>query len=258
MTPVWALYWLAFTLGLRHGFDPDHLTVIDGIARSNAHRNIPLARASGFLFSLGHGVVVVAVALGDALFASRWRPPSWLEVSGVLVSVAVLLGLGVINLRTLAVASPTTAVVPRGFRAQFLLRALHVHDPFLVAVAGMIFAISIDTLVLAALFAALSVGQGGLIQVLITALAFTAGMALLDGINGVLFTTLVRRSDQARLASRIVTGAVAGLSIVLGIGILLGLLVPGVAAWVGGNSLWLGIAIVGLTCACFWLVSARA
>jgi hypothetical protein len=53
-------HWLAlvavvFLLGAQHGFDPDHLAAIDGLARFNAAARPRLARWSGLLFSLGHG-----------------------------------------------------------------------------------------------------------------------------------------------------------------------------------------------------------
>ena len=41
---------LVFALGLRHGFDPDHLVAIDGLTRSSK------SRWCGLFFSLGHGV----------------------------------------------------------------------------------------------------------------------------------------------------------------------------------------------------------
>ena len=63
-----ALMAVVYALGLKHGMDLDHLATIDGIARSNAARNPRLARSSGFLFSAGHGAIVILVAVG-ALFA---------------------------------------------------------------------------------------------------------------------------------------------------------------------------------------------
>ena len=150
------------------------------------------------------------------------------------------------------------SVAPRGFRAQFLLRILHVDDPLLIAAAGMFFAVSVDTLALAALFAALAVGQNGMVEVLIAAFAFTSGMTVVDGINGILFTTLVRRTERARMASRVVTAAVGGLSLLLGTGILIGLVQPSLATWVTNNSLWLGVAIAGVTSLCVWMVRSRA
>ena len=257
-TPLWALYWLAFTLGLRHGFDPDHLTVIDGIVRRNADRNARVASLSGVLFSAGHGLVVIAVALGDAVFAAEWQPPSWLETSFVILAAGLLLALGAINLRTLAAGTSDKSIALRGIRAQSILRLLRVDNPFFIAVAGMFFAISVDTLLLAALFVALSSGQGGLAQVLITALAFTAGMIVVDGLNGVLFTTLVRRADRSGIISRIVTAAVGGFSILLGLAILIGLLSPGVTNTISDHGLWLGTAIAGVTSLCVALVWRKA
>jgi high-affinity nickel-transport protein len=64
MPATWtALCALAFALGIRHGFDADHLATIDALARLNARRNPRLARFAGALFSLGHGMVVTFVAL---------------------------------------------------------------------------------------------------------------------------------------------------------------------------------------------------
>ncbi len=59
---------LVFLLGLRHGFDPDHLIAIDGLARSS--KRDELRRWNGVFFSLGHGVVVTLVGLAVALAAS--------------------------------------------------------------------------------------------------------------------------------------------------------------------------------------------
>lgn len=57
-----ALSLLVFVLGLKHGFDADHLATIDGLTRFNARKRPGLARYCGALFSLGHGAVVVAIA----------------------------------------------------------------------------------------------------------------------------------------------------------------------------------------------------
>ena len=39
-----ALAALVFVLGMKHGFDADHLATIDGLTRYNARRNPALAR----------------------------------------------------------------------------------------------------------------------------------------------------------------------------------------------------------------------
>src|SRR5258706_14681730 len=49
---------LAFALGMRHGVDPDHLTAIDGLSRVRPRRT------NGLYFTIGHGLVVTALAAG--------------------------------------------------------------------------------------------------------------------------------------------------------------------------------------------------
>jgi len=67
---------LTFVLGMKHGFDADHLATIDGLTRYNARRNPALARYCGTLFSLGHGGVVIVIALSVAALAAA-RPRNW-------------------------------------------------------------------------------------------------------------------------------------------------------------------------------------
>ena len=57
-----ALAALVFLLGLKHGFDADHLATIDGLTRFNARHRRPFARYCGALFSLGHGALNLIVA----------------------------------------------------------------------------------------------------------------------------------------------------------------------------------------------------
>ena len=46
-------------LGLKHGFDADHLAAIDGLTRISRRAQARHARYCGALFSLGHGLVVI-------------------------------------------------------------------------------------------------------------------------------------------------------------------------------------------------------
>ena len=61
----WGTAVLAYTLGMRHAFDADHISAIDNTTRklmSEGQR--PLA--VGFFFSLGHSSVVAALEIGRA------------------------------------------------------------------------------------------------------------------------------------------------------------------------------------------------
>ena len=83
LTPDWSsLILLVFVLGLKHGFDADHLATIDGLTRWHSSRGAQLANYCGALFSAGHGLVVMAVAVGASLLASQLAVPSWFELTG--------------------------------------------------------------------------------------------------------------------------------------------------------------------------------
>ena len=86
-----ALCALVFLLGMRHGFDADHLATIDGYTRLNSRQGQRHARWCGALFSLGHGVVVMAIALAVGLASEHWTPPEWVDLFGAWVSIAFLI-----------------------------------------------------------------------------------------------------------------------------------------------------------------------
>ncbi len=63
---------LAYTLGLRHAFDADHIAAIDNTVRK-LRGDGRCALGVGFFFSLGHSTVVLALACGLALAAGAVR-----------------------------------------------------------------------------------------------------------------------------------------------------------------------------------------
>lgn len=174
-----ALAALVFALGLRHGLDPDHLVAIDGLTRSGR------SRWTGFFFSLGHGIVVTLVGVVLALAAADWQPPSWLEHFGALVSVSVLVALGAANL-AMGLRTPHGArVAPVALRGRWLVDRLGgATHPVMVAAIGAAFAISFDTLSHALLFSASGATAAGWVVAAALGLLFTAGMALVDTLNG--------------------------------------------------------------------------
>ncbi len=101
-----ALAALAFTLGLKHGLDADHLATIDGLTRFNARARPAMARWCGALFSLGHGAVVVVVAVTVGTVARQWEVPAWAGDLGAWISIAFLLALGLLNLTDGAAHGP--------------------------------------------------------------------------------------------------------------------------------------------------------
>ena len=58
----WGTALLAYTLGMRHAFDADHISAIDNTTRKlMSEGKRPLA--VGFFFSLGHSSVVATLAI---------------------------------------------------------------------------------------------------------------------------------------------------------------------------------------------------
>src|SRR5579864_7091079 len=63
---------LAYSFGLRHAVDADHIAAIDNVTRKLMQEGKrPLA--AGFYFSLGHSTVVVLASVGVAVTASAFK-----------------------------------------------------------------------------------------------------------------------------------------------------------------------------------------
>ena len=249
-----ALAALVFLLGLKHGFDADHLATIDGLTRFNARRNASFARWCGALFSLGHGAVVIAIALLVGAASARWQTPSWLEQAGTWISIFFLTLLGVLNLRAVIAAPADAVVAPVGLKGRFLGRLSTAQRPWLVALVGALFALSFDTISQAALFAVAAGHFGGVEHALLLGLLFMLGMLVTDGINGMWIARLIARSDAiARIASRVMSLAVASVSLLVAAFGAARMLLPSVEHWGEGRELWLGAGVMAVIAISFVL-----
>ncbi len=258
-----ALCLLVFALGMRHGFDADHLATIDGLTRFNARTNPRLARICGVLFSLGHGAVVIGFALIVANLAQQWQIPSWLEAFGAWVSIAFLALLGVMNLHAVLKCDPQQVVMPVGLKGKFLGRLTRAASPGLIALVGALFALSFDTVSQAALFALTATQFGGWQHALALGLLFMLGMLVTDGINGFWISRLILRADQiARVASRVMSLVVAGVSLLVAAFGFMKLTVPAIDSWSEGKELYFGAAVMMVVAGSFlmalWLTRTVA
>lgn len=242
-----ALAALVFVLGMKHGFDADHLATIDGLTRFNARHNASLARWCGTLFSLGHGAVVVAIALTVSTLAQSWEVPEWMDALGAWISIAFLAALGLINLRAVLATAPDEVVRPLGLKGRLFARLQHTTRPLLIAAVGALFAFSFDTMSQAALFALTSQQFGGWAHALMLALLFMLGMLVTDGVNGLWISRLIRRADEvARIASRVMGLVVASVSLLVAAFGAAKFFSPAVDAWSEGKELAFGVILVGI------------
>jgi high-affinity nickel-transport protein len=241
-------------LGIRHGFDADHLAAIDGLTRCNAQARPRLARLAGVLFSAGHGLVVVGVALGVALLAQAWQPPPALQSFGAWMSIGLLTLLALINITAVLRTPRHEQAHLLGWRSGVFARLLQAQSPAMVVGVGTLFALSFDTVSQATLFALTASQFGGWQPALLLALLFIAGMLITDGLNGWWIARLIRRSDAtSRIASRVMALAVSGVSLLTaGLGVATQTL-PHVELWTEGKELWFGAAVVAVIFASYLL-----
>ncbi|MFI5261244.1 MAG: HoxN/HupN/NixA family nickel/cobalt transporter [Candidatus Limnocylindrales bacterium] len=95
---------LAYTFGLRHAFDADHIAAIDNTTRKLMQDGERPAGV-GFFFSLGHSTIVVLLSVVLAVSAAVVANIPTLQAVGGLIGTAVsaifLLAIGLINLLVL-------------------------------------------------------------------------------------------------------------------------------------------------------------
>jgi len=246
-----ALLAVVYALGLKHGMDPDHLATVDGIARSNAARNPRLARWSGFLFSAGHGAIVILVAIAVSVLAQRWRTPASLDTLGAVISIGFLYALGLLNLHGVFATRADQVVAPAGLKSRLLGRFMHVSHPALIAAVGALFALSFDTVSQVALFSLAAQSLSGWGFSIVLGVTFMLGMMTTDAINGLWVARMLARADRrALVVSRAMGLSIAGLSLLVGSYGIARLMFPPIASHTAERELWFGCAaaaIVGLS-----------
>ena len=201
---------LAYSLGLRHAIDADHIAAIDNVTRKLMQEG-KRPVAVGFFFSLGHSTVVVlaSVAIAATAMALSTRLAAFRTVGGVIgtsVSAAFLLLIGVMNLfilvslfRTfqrvrsgqgyepddldglLAAGGPLARVLRPMFR--MIRKSWHMYP------LGFLFGLGFDTATeigLLGISAAEAARGMPIWTILVFPALFTAGMSLVDTTDSVL------------------------------------------------------------------------
>lgn len=243
---------LVLVLGLRHGFDPDHLVAIDGLTRSTR------SRWSGVFFSLGHGMVVTLIGLAVAIAATDRQAPAWLEGLGAAISIGVLLVLGIANLLMVLRTRAGEPVSPVGLRGRWLAeRVGQASHPVVIAAVGAAFALSFDTLSHALVFSLAGASMAGWLFALALGLLFTLGMVITDALNGWWVARMITAADRrAARASRVMSIAIAVLCLALAAASLARYAVPLVGARI--DELAPILSVLALACvAGAYLLAAR-
>ncbi len=282
---------LAYTLGLRHAIDADHIAAIDNVSRRLMRRGgKPIA--VGLLFALGHSTVVVLGSIGIAVMATRF--PGAVPGSGVTagaigagVSALILIVLAVANLFVLsgiwrafrrvrqgeiaasveiAPGGPAGGVLTRLFGALFD----RIGSVWMMYPLGMMFGLGFDTASEIGLLgiSAVETARGmPLLSLLVFPALFTAGMCLLDTIDGLLMVAAYGWAFVQPVRKLYYNLTITAISVVVALlvggvealGVVAGALKPSGAFWrmigaLNGSFGLLGGAVIAVF-ACAWLIA---
>ena len=283
---------LAYTFGLRHAVDADHIAAIDNVTRK-LMRDDQRPVAVGLFFSLGHSTVVVlaSVALALAASALEGRFRQFRDVGGVVgtaISAAFLFAIAIANVVVLVgvwrafrrvkaggayveedldLLLAGRGLLARLFRPVFGL----IGRSWQMYPLGVLFGLGFDT---ATEIGVLGLSAAGAAQglsiwtILIFPLLFTAGMTLIDTTDGIAmlgaygwaFSKPVRKLyynltiTGVSVIIAVIVGGVEALGLIGGrLGLDRGFW--GVIVGLNGNFGALGFLIVGVF-AVSWIVSA--
>ena len=281
----------AYTLGVRHAFDADHIAAIDNTTRrllTDGRRPVSV----GFWFALGHSSVVALLATATAVGArfvadltdGRSAVRHDLGVLGASVSGLFLWLIGVLNLVALVgiarmyrrsragAVDPATLdlLLDRRGLLNRLLRPLlrSVRHPAQLFPVGLLFGIGFDTATEVTLLAL--AGSGAAVglpwyAVLVLPLLFTAGMTLFDTLDGAFMTVAYRWAFAEPVRklyyNLVITGLSVSVALLIGTVQLVRVLHQQlgwhdpVSAWVAGLDMNdVGFVVVGLF-AVVWAVA---
>ena len=201
---------LAYSFGLRHAFDADHIAAIDNVTRKlmqEGRRPIGV----GLFFSLGHSTIVIALSIAIAFTATELQTQfdafkTFGAVAGTLVSALFLFAIAFANVLVLISIYRTfqkvkaggrfveedldMALANRGLLGRLFRRFFRlVEKSWHMYPLGLLFGLGFDTATEVGLLgiSATQAAQGLPIwSILVFPALFTAGMTLLDTTDSIL------------------------------------------------------------------------
>jgi high-affinity nickel-transport protein len=199
---------LAYTFGLRHAFDADHIAAIDNTTRKflqDGKRSLGV----GFFFSLGHSTIVFSLAAGLAIAAKtvNAKIPTFQNYGsyiGASVSGTFLLLIGVLNLVVLLDVLGVfrqmkrgaydeqkleDALQNQGLMSRFFLRRVgdRIDASWKMYPLGMLFGLGFDTATeigLLAIAAGVATHNVPFLAIISLPIIFAAAMSLMDTADG--------------------------------------------------------------------------
>jgi len=199
---------LAYTLGLRHAFDADHIAAIDNTTRKFLQEG-KKQLGVGFFFSLGHATIVAVMALLLALATTTVQEefPTLQGIGGIIstiVSGVFLYLIGILNLIVLIdiirvfkemrssrydTESLEQLLMSRGLMSRFFRPLFRIiRSSWQMFPIGFLFGLGFDTaseIALLALSAEAATSGLPIAAIIVLPLLFASGMCLMDTADGV-------------------------------------------------------------------------
>jgi nickel/cobalt transporter (NiCoT) family protein len=208
----------AYTLGLRHAFDADHISAIDNTTRKLMNDRLDVEGAKrplsvGYYFSLGHSTIVIAIGAGiviaeKVVYGAVSNNSSGLEqfggVFGTIVSATFLYLIAALNIVILAgiikiwrsmrqgtydEAELERQLQSRGFFNRFFGKWMRsITKEWQMYPVGVVFGMGFDTATEVALLATTALLATQALPwycIMCLPILFTAGMSLMDTLDGI-------------------------------------------------------------------------
>lgn len=231
------LSFVAYTLGLRHAFDADHIAAIDNTVRKMVQQEQE-PTGVGFFFSIGHSSVVCIMAIVTA-FSMHWAQQNipqlktFFSLIGSAVAGSFLLLIGLFNLfiwfdlyrlfskmrlGEYEEENIDQVLLNRGFVSRFFKPVYRlINKSWHILPLGFLFGLSFDTaseVALLAISANLAIRSVPITAILSLPVIFAAGMSLMDTADGIFMTTAYHWAFSTPLRKIYYNLSVTGLSVI--------------------------------------------
>ncbi|UGT40317.1 HoxN/HupN/NixA family nickel/cobalt transporter [Nocardia yamanashiensis] len=276
----------AYTLGMRHAFDADHIAAIDNTTRKLVAENgRTKTHTVGFWFALGHSTIVFVMvgllALGVRALAGPLEDEDsalqrWTGLWGTSISGSFLILIGLLNLvsliaiwkvyRRMRAGNFDEARLERELESRGLLNRILgpvmklVRKPWQMYPVGLLFGLGFDTVTeVGLLVIAGGAAATGLpwYSIVVLPILFSAGMALFDSLDGSFmsyaYDWAFARPVRKIYYNLVITGLSVAVALLIGTQEIISIFVEkldittGLMAWIGNLDLGhLGFIIVGL------------
>ncbi len=234
---------LAWFLGLRHAFDADHIAAIDNVTRKlrqDGKRSV----TTGLFFALGHSTIVILLSFAIALEVSSHAgrhdlPKFWGGLAGTLISAGFLTLIGIVNLvifvqlwgafdayrargrAQVEVDQQIAALLDRRGLAARLFRFLYrrIDAGWKMYFVGLLFGLGFDTATEVALLGISATAAAShtlpFWGIMVFPLMFTAGMTLMDALDGAFMMQLYDWAFADGLKKLFFNTAITGLTVLV-------------------------------------------